>query len=165
MIPIVDVSSFALPPHARDHDAATRAAASLRAACEDAGFFYATGHGIDEALTARLAAVTRAFFALPAADKTAVAMEHGGHAWRGWFPLGGELTSGAPDRKEGIYFGAELPASDPRPFHGANLFPSSLPELRDVVLAWMAAMEQLGQSVMRGIAISLDLPETAEASK
>ena len=32
----------------------------------------------------------------------------GGRAWRGWFPVGGELTSGVPDRKEGIYFGAEL---------------------------------------------------------
>ena len=41
-------------------------------------------------------------------------MAHGGRAWRGWFPLGGELTSGIPDRKEGIYFGAELDADDPR---------------------------------------------------
>ena len=41
-------------------------------------------------------------------------MAHGGRAWRGWFPLGGELTSGVPDRKEGIYFGAELGADDPR---------------------------------------------------
>ena len=28
-------------------------------------------------------------------------MTHGGRAWRGWFPVGGELTSGAPDMKEG----------------------------------------------------------------
>ena len=56
-------------------------------------------------------------------------MPHGGRAWRGWFPLGGELTSGVPDRKEGIYFGAELGADDPRvraglPLHGPNLFPA-----------------------------------------
>ena len=35
-------------------------------------------------------------------------MARAGRAWRGWFPLGGELTSGVPDGKEGIYFGEEL---------------------------------------------------------
>ena len=40
-------------------------------------------------------------------------MARGGRAWRGWFPVGGELTSGVPDLKEGIYFGAELPADAP----------------------------------------------------
>ena len=37
-------------------------------------------------------------------------MARAGRAWRGWFPLGGELTSGVPDGKEGIYFGEELAA-------------------------------------------------------
>ena len=41
-------------------------------------------------------------------------MERGGRAWRGYFPVGAELTSGRPDLKEGLYFGAELPADDPR---------------------------------------------------
>ena len=57
-------------------------------------------------------------------------MRHGGRAWRGWFPLRGELTSGVPDQKEGLYFGEELGADDPRvraalPLHGANLFPDA----------------------------------------
>ena len=59
-------------------------------------------------------------------------MEHGGSAWRGWFPLDGELTSGVPDHKEGIYFGTELGPDDPAvragvPLHGANLFPAPRP--------------------------------------
>ena len=59
-------------------------------------------------------------------------MARGGRAWRGWFPFEGELTSGVPDRKEGIYFGAELAAttrgSGPgTPLHGANLFPAAGP--------------------------------------
>ena len=37
-------------------------------------------------------------------------MARAGAAWRGWFPLGGELTSGAADQKEGVYFGEELGA-------------------------------------------------------
>ena len=54
---------------------------------------------------------------------------HGGTAWRGWFPLHGELTSGTPDHKEGYYFGRELPPTDPRvragiPLHGPNVWPA-----------------------------------------
>ena len=64
----------------------------------------------------------------------------GGRAWRGFFPVRGELTSGRPDLKEGVYFGDELGADDPRvkaglPLHGANLFPDAVPELKPAVLA------------------------------
>ena len=40
-------------------------------------------------------------------------MARGGAAWRGWFPLRGELTSGRPDNKEGLYLGEELPRGRP----------------------------------------------------
>ena len=89
-------------------------------------------------------------------------MARGGRAWRGWFPVGGELTSGRPDRKEGIYFGAELPADDARvragrPLHGPNLFPAAPAGLRRAVLDYMDALTTLGQTVMRGIALGLGL--------
>src|SRR5688572_7080628 len=110
-------------------------AIAIDRACREHGFFYVSGHGVDEDLQARLDAAARAFFALPAATKARIAMAKGGRAWRGWFPFEGELTSGRPDRKEGIYFGEELGPDDPRviagtPLHGANLFPAEVPELR-----------------------------------
>ena len=82
-------------------------------------------------------------------------MARGGRAWRGWFPFEGELTSGRPDRKEGIYFGEELPPDDPRvargtPLHGANLFPAQVPELRDTVLPFLDAMTTLGHRLACG---------------
>lgn len=40
--------------------------------------------------------------------KIEIRMALGGRAWRGYFPVGGELTSGRPDLKEGLYFGTEL---------------------------------------------------------
>ncbi|MDF5754526.1 hypothetical protein [Spongiactinospora sp. TRM90649] len=45
-------------------------------------------------------------------------------------------ASGRPDFKEGVYFGTEPPADDPRvragtPLHGPNLFPRQVPELRE----------------------------------
>jgi isopenicillin N synthase-like dioxygenase len=97
-------------------------------------------------------------------------MSHGGRAWRGYFPVGGELTSGQPDLKEGLYFGTELDESDPRvragtPMHGANLFPSNIPDFRKAVLEYMAALTRLGHKVIAGIALSLGLPESYFADR
>jgi polar amino acid transport system ATP-binding protein len=140
-------------------------AQAVRAACEAHGFFYVTGHGVDEALAVRLDALARAFFALPEPVKARYAMAHGGRAWRGWFPLGGELTSGRPDWKEGLYLGTELEAADPRvragvPLHGPNLLPDEavLPGLRAAVLAYMDQVVALGHRVMAALAQSLELP-------
>jgi polar amino acid transport system ATP-binding protein len=83
-------------------------------ACRAHGFFYVVGHGIDPALGPRLEDLSHRFFALPEATKRRYAMALGGRAWRGWFPLGGELTSGRPDWKEGLYLGSELGADHPR---------------------------------------------------
>jgi isopenicillin N synthase-like dioxygenase len=76
--------------------------------------------------------------------------------------VGGELTSGAPDVKEGIYFGEELGPDNPRvasrtPLHGPNLFPSELPELRGVVLRYMAELTRVGRVLVAGLASSLGL--------
>ena len=92
-------------------------------ACRAHGFFYVVGHGIDPALGPRLEDLSHRFFALPEDTKQRFAMPLGGRAWRGWFPLGGELTSGRPDWKEGLYLGTELGDDHPRvragvPLHG-----------------------------------------------
>lgn len=128
----------------------------VRRACEEHGFFYVSHHGVDEALQAQLERASRDFFARPLEEKQQVAMARGGRAWRGWFPLGGELTSGAPDLKEGYYFGDELRPGDARPMHGPNLFPPG--ELREVVLAYVEAQRALGQRLMSVLAQSLELP-------
>lgn len=44
----------------------------LHAAARDTGFLYLTGHGISASETARILELTRAFFALPEADRLAV---------------------------------------------------------------------------------------------
>jgi isopenicillin N synthase-like dioxygenase len=119
-------------------------------ACRDVGFFYVVGHGVDDGVQQRLEDAARAFFARPERDKAAIAMARGGTAWRGWFPVGGELTSGVPDRKEGIYFGREEPPSDV-PLHGPNLFPPDDVDggaLRSAVLAYLDAMTALGHRLV-----------------
>lgn len=140
-------------------------ARAIAAACRAHGFFYVVGHGIDQSLGLRLEALSHRFFALPDAVKAGYAMALGGRAWRGWFPLGGELTSGRPDWKEGLYLGTELPDDHPRvaagvPLHGHNLMPDDdvLPGFRDTVLTYMAQVTALGHRVMAAIAQSLALP-------
>jgi isopenicillin N synthase-like dioxygenase len=151
-LPVIDIS---LPG-----DGPARA---IEAACRDTGFFYVTGHGIPPKLLADLDAAGRAFFALPEAEKMRISMDRGGRAWRGYFPVGGELTSGRPDLKEGIYFGTELPDGHPRvraglPLHGRNLFPEGVPALRPAVLSYLDALTGVAQDVLRLVARSLDLP-------
>jgi len=158
-LPVVDVG----PVLGGGPAAAVAAVAEqIQAACRDRGFFYVTGHGVPPELIAELADASAEFFALPLPDKLEIAMERGGRAWRGYFPVGGELTSGRPDLKEGLYFGAELPDDDARaraglPLHGRNLFPRQVPQLRALVLAYLDALTAAGQAVLAGVALSLGL--------
>jgi isopenicillin N synthase-like dioxygenase len=155
-LPVIDVAALVRPgPPSRR----AAAASEIEAACRGTGFFYVTGHGVPDGLIRDLDEAARRFFALPLERKMEISMERGGRAWRGFFPVGAELTSGRPDLKEGIYFGTESPAGDPRPLHGRNLFPAEVPELGRVVPAYLGALTEVAQGVMRGIALSLGLPE------
>jgi len=144
--------------------AAADVASAIDGACRQDGFFAIIDHGIPEATTAALDSAARAFFALPEQRKLQIAMARGGRAWRGYFPVGGELTSGVPDQKEGLYVGRELPASDPRvvagtPLHGPNLFPDEdVPALRPAVLAWIEDATRVATQIMSAIARSHRLP-------
>ena len=153
-LPVIDISALVAG------DDAAETAAAIDLACREHGFFYVVGHGVDPDLQARLDRSARAFFALPDEVKAGITMERAGRAWRGWFPVGGELTSGRPDRKEGIYFGAESAPDDLKvragvPLHGANLFPEVPADLGPTVLAYLEAMTGLGHALARGLALAL----------
>jgi polar amino acid transport system ATP-binding protein len=157
-LPVVDIASFC-----GGSGDLSRIGAALDRACAEFGFFYVTGHGIDPALSARMMTLAVKFFALPPEQKLAIAMAHGGRAWRGYFPIDGELTSGRPDRKQGIYFGTELGADDARvsagvPLHGMNLYPS-LPGFRETLLTYMDQVTAVGQLLLSGIAVGLGLEQ------
>ena len=158
-IPIIDIAALI-----KRSETQREAASAIARACRDIGFFYIIGHGVDEDLQLRLAEKSREFFAKDMAEKMNIAMARGGRAWRGYFPVGGELTSGTPDLKEGIYFGTELGDDDPRvkagtPLHGANLFPATISGFRETILEYMDALSALGHVLMRGIALSLSLDD------
>ena len=156
-LPVIDVRPLIARTAGR-HAVATE----IGQACREHGFFYLLGHGVDEGLQERLLRLSRRFFAQALERKLEIRMGLGGRAWRGYFPVGGELTSGTPDLKEGLYFGAELDDDHPlvragTPMHGRNLFPSRIPIFRETVLDYMAAMTALGHRLMEGVALSLGL--------
>jgi isopenicillin N synthase-like dioxygenase len=164
-IPIIDISDLV------DGNSGRHAVAEqIGQACRESGFFYIVGHGVDKALQQRLQDLSREFFALDTDTKLRIRMALGGRAWRGYFRIGDELTSGKPDQKEGLYFGCELPADHPlvragTPLHGPNLFPDKPERLRETVLEYMTQLTQLCHRLMAGLALSLGFDESYFADR
>ena len=159
-LPVVDISGLASPdPLLRD-----RAGAAIRAACLDKGFFYCVGHGVDDALIAEVFDQTRQWFDQPMPAKLAVDKANSA-ANRGYEPLRGQvLEAGAPpDLKEGFYIGVETPADHPRAQAyynlGPNQWPEGRPQFRTVMATYFEAMLGVVQTLLRGLALSLHLPE------
>jgi isopenicillin N synthase-like dioxygenase len=162
-LPIIDLSRTATGDAATSDAARQQLALRLDLACRQFGFFYLIGHGIEPARIDTLMQLARTFFARGTAEKLRIDMSKGGRAWRGYFPVGGELTSGIPDRKEGLYFGTELTEDDPRvaaglPLHGRNQFPE-LPGFREAVLDYMAGLTQVGHRLLTVLAHGLGVAE------
>lgn len=160
-IPVVDIAGL------RSTDAAARAAvgAAIRSASLDKGFFYIAHHGVDPALLEQAFAQSEQFFNSPSEAKWLVDKAHS-PCNRGYEPLRAQvLEDGAPpDLKESFYLGIDLPDDDPRVRagkfnHGANQWPQGVPGFRPAMEAYFQAMQELGALLMRGLALSLQLPE------
>lgn len=157
-LPVLDVSAFiAAPKSAAGSDFVAR----LRDTCHGPGFCYLVGHGVPAELDAAVMARSREFFALPEAERRALAIANSPH-FRGYTVLGDERTKGVSDWREQLDVGPEEPAEpvapgDPawRRLRGPNQWPARLPALRTTVLAFMAAMDRVGLAVLRALALGL----------
>lgn len=160
-LPVIDISGLS------SNNPADRQAvgAELRKACLDKGFFYIRNHGVPVELVDDVFAEAAAFFALPVEQKDEVNKSQS-KANRGYEPMQGQtLEPGAPpDLKEGYYIGPEHAADDPRVVagmfnHGPNQWPSQRPDFRPVMEKYREVMFDLAARLMRGMALSLSLPE------
>lgn len=159
-LPLIDISGL----HSHDPVDQHLVAEQLRQACEQRGFFYITGHGIDPALISSLFAASQRFFDLPMTEKLAVDKKLS-RCNRGYEPLRAQtLESGAPpDLKESFYAGAEVAANDARVLAGRfntgpNQWPETLPDFRAVMQNYYQAAYGLGATIVRGLALSLGVP-------
>lgn len=160
-LPLIDIADL------RSGDRAAREAVARRLgeACEQRGFFYVVNHGVDAALMDQVFACSQRFFALDEASKMQVDKRLS-RCNRGYEPLRAQtLEAGAaPDLKESFYIGAEVPEDDPRVqagrFNtGPNQWPAQWPEFRRVMQAYYQQAYGLGATLIRGMALSLALPE------
>jgi isopenicillin N synthase-like dioxygenase len=157
-LPILDLSSW----REGDRASLTRIAAEAGAACRDVGFFYVVNHAVDEGLIAATFDQSRRFFALPLAERQALAIETiGGN--RGYSGMLHEaLDPGrGPDMKEAFNVGLEIAPDDPdllsgQPFRSLNAWPS-LPNFRETLLAYYDACAALGARLHRAFACDLGL--------
>ncbi|MEM7696370.1 MAG: 2-oxoglutarate and iron-dependent oxygenase domain-containing protein [Pseudomonadota bacterium] len=159
MIPIIDVA----PLSAGGAEGLQRVAAAVGAACRGPGFFAITGHGVADLLRADVFAAAQRFFARPEGEKRAVIFgPHTGN--RGFVPMEGEALdpSRPADRKEAFNIGLDLPPDDAgvlagEKFRAPNLWPE-VAGFRETMLAYFAAICDLGRNLHRAFAVDLGLP-------
>jgi isopenicillin N synthase-like dioxygenase len=151
-LPVVDL---------RDNPARLRS--GLRGAAHEVGFFYLVGHEVPVTLVGKVLDAARRLFALPQADKDAIAMVRSPH-FRGYTRLGGELTRGEVDWREQIDIGPQRsPIGGPgKPdylwLQGPNQWPTALPELPGIIAEWDAALSGVARTLLRHWAVSLGSP-------
>ncbi len=139
----------------------------LRKTSYDLGFFYVSGHGIDPALIQRVLSLARRFFELPEPDKLSIEMVNSPH-FRGYNRTGMERTRGMPDWREQVDIGAERPALNVDAtmpaywrLQGPNQWPAALPEMRETLLDYQAAVTDLAVRMVHLFARALGQPATA----
>jgi isopenicillin N synthase-like dioxygenase len=154
-LPLLDIS----PLYSDDPRERRRSAEQLGNAARDAGFFYVTGHRVPTVAIDRLVARTRAYFALPLADK----MRHyigrsSNHS--GYVPEGEEqFDTDVVDRKEAYDIGFDyLDEVGRRPMLGPNQWPD-MPGFKEDIKAYYDAVLTLSQRLFRGFALALGLEE------
>ena len=157
-LPIIDLSWW----REGDPESLGRIGAEAGAACRDVGFFFVVNHAVDEKLIAGAFDQSRRFFALPLAERQALAIEKiGGN--RGYSGMLREaLDPGrGPDMKEAFNVGLEIAPDDPdllsgRPFRSLNAWPN-LPKFRETLLVYYDACAALGARLHRAFACDLGL--------
>ena len=161
-IPVIDVGALMDVRSAREDR--MRVAREIGNACRDVGFFYIRNHGVPESHHRELFEQAKAFFNLPPNKKMEVSMDKSPH-FRGYIPLGGEVTNGLKDWHEALVFRKELSPDHPdviagKPLHGPNLWPDEPPGFKELLQAHWDRMTRLGEAVTRGLALSLGLEES-----
>jgi isopenicillin N synthase-like dioxygenase len=142
------------------------AAAELRRALEEVGFFVMVNHGVPRVLIDRTFAEAKRFHDQPLPAKLALRMnEHNnGYMMMGRYAVwtSDVNANDKPDLNEAFFCKRERPPDDPllrsgRRFVGPNRWPEALPGFRENVLAYTDAMDTLSRRVLPVCAVALGL--------
>jgi isopenicillin N synthase-like dioxygenase len=158
-LPILDMSALD-----DGGDAATAFQAQLRDVMHEVGFFYLAGHGVPQELTESILAISRRFFELTEEQKLAIENVKSPQ-FRGYTRTGKELTNGETDWREQIDIGVDRATVEQgdgvAPYwrlEGPNLWPSELPEMREIVGEWNDRLNAISLRLLQALAVSLGAP-------
>jgi isopenicillin N synthase-like dioxygenase len=162
-IPVIDLGPYL----AGEPGAAERAAAELRVALTETGFYYIARHGIAPAMIAEAYRQAARFHALPLERKLAIRIDRHNV---GYLPIRGDTlrtsTVAAVTKanlNEALFVARDLPPGHPdviagRRFRSENQWPAALPGFREAVVTYCGAMEALVRRLVPLYARALDLP-------
>ena len=134
---------------------------AINDACRNVGFFYVKNHGIPEEYLQSVFSNIKDIFDLPLQEKMKIHMGKS-QIFRGYTPIGKELTNNKRDWNEALDFGLDLPPEHPdvlagEPLLGANQWPENPPEFRNVMADHWDMLINLGARITEGLALSLGL--------
>jgi isopenicillin N synthase-like dioxygenase len=158
IVPIIDISGLI----SRSPESLRKVAGEIRNAAETVGFFYVKNHGIPQELVDEAFSIAQRFFALPLAEKNELQVNkiHRGFIRTGEAKMYDDAKA---DLKESFVWGLDVGEDDPdyqagRPLIGPNQWPAKVPEMRQVLMAYFDACNQLGWALFKAFATSLDIP-------
>lgn len=151
-IPSLDLSDFAGGDPGRKKEFV----ADLGHAFNTIGFVAVKNHGLEEKLREDLYDSVRRFFSLPEQVKRKYEFPHL-FGQRGYVSKGKETAKGfkVADLKEFYHIGQP----DPEENMPANIFPEEIPGFEEYTLEVYRTFERTGKTLLRAIALYLDLPE------
>jgi len=161
-IPIIDLKGLKFSTEAEKRAVGEE----MVAAAKNAGFFYISDHGIPQSEIDGIFTATRQFFDLPSEAKEEVSIKKAGKTFNGYLPAAHKGTDAKikGDLHEAYQCHAELPQDDPAvkaglPLHGANPWPSRMPELKRTALNYQDKVWALADVMLGLFALGLGLPE------
>ena len=164
-IPVIDLG----PCLADEPGALDCAAAELRHALTEIGFYSIVNHGVPSTLVDEVYRQVARFHARPLDEKLKIKLDKHNV---GYLPMMGDTLRTSvvadvtkPNVSEAFFMARDLAPDHPdvvsgRRFRSANQWPVSLPGFREPLVEYCDALERLAQRLVRVYARALDLPAT-----
>ena len=130
---------------------------------KDYGFIVLVDHPVDYKVTQKAYDLVHEFFQLPTETKRKYICKEGG-GQRGYTAFGVEHAKDSPypDLKEFWHVGREMLANEAkfRPFIPQNLWPTEVPEFKDVMMKLFNGLDTTSAIVLDSLGMALDVPQT-----
>jgi isopenicillin N synthase-like dioxygenase len=158
-IPIIDIAPLVIPND--NSKLIQKTGDEIRDACKNVGFFYIKNHQIPQSHLDSVIPSIQHFFNLSLHEKMKIHISKSDN-FRGYTPLGKELTNNKYDWHECVDFGLDLKPNDPevisgKQLAGPNQWPENQRNFKKTLEKHWNLMIILGRMITQGLAISLGL--------